>query len=72
MNTVVKNIVFAALIGWFIGTVFTLIAENKQEQDRAMEQRFDECLDFAHKHIDPNELEERSNFIRECFENPHA
>ena len=37
-----------------------------------LDERFDECISLAQKYIpDPNETEERSKFIRECYETPN-
>lgn len=36
------------------------------------DEKFGKCLDLAQKYIpDPNETEERSKFIRECYETPN-
>jgi len=62
----------AIFIGISIGIVL-LLAIGVDVARYDVNKRFDNCITLAQEYIpDPNETEERSNFIKECYENPNG
>lgn len=52
--------------------VFTIFALGLITGTKFQDQKFDECIGLANKYIpDPNDTEERSKFIKECYETPN-